>query len=285
MVHSLLGKARHATRGEGGIPYIVIENALPQIYYDELARSFPADDYVANGAPLERRGVHRRSAREVIEDKRVGASWREFFAYHSSRAFYEEACAVWGDAIYDYHPRLLCTLGKPLEECTVGRRFPKKKEKTKNNAYDFVLDCQFSVNCSREKENSVRGPHLDSPYKLFAGLFYLRNDEDHCSGGDLEFFRIKNGVYPRPKPARIRGEEVERVARIRYSANLFVLFLNSPLSIHAVTLRSVCPHTRRYVNVLAECSRNLPGDFFIAPEPSAPRWYRWLRQRAVRYRG
>ena len=280
---SVLAKAHQAVKGKAGVPYIVIENALPESYYHELASTFPSDSYVAGPNESGPYRVHRRCALEVIDDARVPAAWRDFIEYHSSRAFFDEVCALWRTEIDHHHPTMERVLGKPLEAWTIGRRSPGKDSNRQNENYDLVLDCQFSINRSEEAENPIRGAHLDSPRKLFAALLYMRAPDDHSSGGDLEFFRLRRGRYPKPKPGRISLAEVERVGRVTYQTNTLVMFLNTPLSIHGVTSRSVCPLPRRYINFLGECYGSLPNDFFITPEPGAPVWYRWVHKNIVRY--
>ena len=81
------------------------------------------------------------------------------------------------------------------------------------------MDCQFSINSAVTEVSSVRGPHLDSPNKLFAGLFYMRQQGDTSTGGELDFYRLKNGRWPRPKLSRIAMDHLEHVDRISYSAN------------------------------------------------------------------
>lgn len=283
MVQSVLAKAHQAIQGKAAIPYIVIENALPETYYQELASSFPSDSYVAGSNEFGPERVHRRCALDVIDDACLPAVWREFFAYHSSRAFFDEVCALWRAEIDRHHPTLERVLGRPLEAWTVGRRSPGKAANLTNENYDVVLDCQFSINRSVEAANAIRGAHLDSPHKLFAALLYMRAPGDRSCGGELEFYRLRRGLYPKPKPSRISLAEVEQVDRIRYQPNTLVMFLNSPLSIHGLTRRSVSPLARRYINFLGECYGKLPNDFFITPEPRAPVWYRWARQNIVRY--
>jgi len=283
VVCSLLMNAKRAEMSESGLPYIVIDDALPADYYAELVSTFPDDSYIAGGTDFGMDKVHRRSARNVIGDEALPFVWREFFLYHSSQAFFDEVRALWRTEIAQFHPKLERTIGKPIESFTVDRRFPGKAKNADNQAADIVLDCQFSINRSVEEENTVRGPHLDSPYKLFAGLFYMRTPSDTSTGGDLEFFRLKKGKYPKPKPGRINPDEVEHVELVSYAANKLVMFLNTPLSIHGVTPRSVCPQPRRYINLLGECYKGVPNDFFTTPEPLAPYWYRRMREHIVQY--
>jgi len=283
MVHSVLGKAQDAIKRHPEIPYIVIEDALPEAYYRELASSFPSDSYLAGSNDFEPYRVHRRCAFDVVGDERVPATWREFFEYHTSQAFFDEICALWREDMGYHHPTMERVLGKPAEALTIGRRFPGKVGNRENENYDLVLDCQFSINRSAEEENAIRGPHLDSPRKLFNGLLYMRAPDDRSFGGDLEFYRLRRRRYPKPKPSRIDEAELEQVDKVEFKANTLVMFLNCALSIHGVTTRSVWPVARRYVNLLGECYGSVPFDFFTAPEPRAPVWYRWVRYTAARY--
>jgi hypothetical protein len=115
------------------------------------------------------------------------------------------------------------------------------------------MECQPGVNTPQTKAGRVRGPHLDNPIELYGGLLYMGEGQ----GGDLEVQRLV-------KPPRYHGKLeieydcVETVATVPYEPNMFVLFLNTPTSIHAVTPRPATPHCRRLVNVTGE----LPGMLF-----------------------
>lgn len=283
MVHSLLADVGRVRRGEDGLPYIVLENALPHDYYAQLEASWPATDVIAGGDELKNNTAYRIAAQQVATNTAIAEVWRAFVAYHSSADFLAEVHALWREQIADLHRFWPQNFGKGLEDFTVGQRSPGKHANDENAQHDIVMDCQFVINSPVTEVSSVRGPHLDSPHKLFAGLFYMRDPQDDSSGGDLEFYRLKGSKWPKPKPSRIDWDRVELAERVPYKPNTLVMFLNSPLSVHGVTPRSTTQRVRRYMNLLGECYRGRHSDFFITPAPELPYWARTLRARVNRY--
>ena len=69
---------------------------------------------------------------------------------------------------------------------------------------EVLLDAQVCVNTPvLRAASSVRGPHVDKPNKLFAGLYYLRPPGDTTTvGGELQLYR-----YPNPR-AHVDGAEL-----------------------------------------------------------------------------
>jgi hypothetical protein len=43
---------------------------------------------------------------------------------------------------------------------------------------DVMLDPQFAINSAVTFVSTVRGPHLDKPYKLFAAILYMQHPDD-----------------------------------------------------------------------------------------------------------
>ncbi len=283
MVQSLLRDVGRVRRGADGLPFIVLENALPADYYAELEVKWPSTQAIAGEGTLENNKAYRIGALHVEGNDQIPEIWREFVAYHSSKAFLEEVHALWQNDIESLHRYWPNNFDKDLEDFTVGLRSPGKHANDENAQTDIVMDCQFVINSAVTEVSSGRGPQLDSPHKLFAGLFYLRDPEDDSTGGDLEFYRLKNGRWPKPKPSRIDDDQVELAERVPYRPNTLVMFLNSPLSIHGVTPRSTTQRVRRYMNLLGECYRGKHSDFFITPAPELPHWLRTARARINRY--
>jgi hypothetical protein len=143
-----------------------------------------------------------------------------------------------------------------LEDCRVGVR------RRDDPVSDVVLDCQLGINTAPTEPGRVLGPHLDNPVELFAGLLYMRRPNDPSTGGDLliQRWRSKRRLY-RGKH-RIDDSLVETVDRIAYQPNVFVLLVNSPVSIHSVTPRSVTGMSRRLVNIIGEVYPRLPSGLF-----------------------
>ena len=275
MVNSILERISEANIRRDGFPHVVIEDALPEAYYEELAACFPSLDYVAGAEGLKNKRAYRKITLETAEDPAVPAIWREFVAYHCSAEFFARLCDIWGSDIAATHTRLAENFGKPLEDFTVGVRHPGKGKNPENLAHDVMLDCQFSYNSPVRSLSTFRGPHLDSPFKLYAALLYFRHPEGSSSGGDLDIYRLRQGRGPRPRPGKIDPRNVEQVATVPYRANTLIMWINSPAALHGVTPRSVTGIPRRYMNFLGECYRGRDDDFFIASDdPIGGFWHR-----------
>jgi hypothetical protein len=265
MVHSALARLRPEHIRRNSTAVAIVENALQEPYYQELADSFPSLEFIAGPGPLENNRAYRKATPEVLAQTEVPTIWKDFLAYHCSRAFFDEFCERWGEDIARLHPALKENFGKPLHEFSVGVRGSGKAEDPTNECYDLVLDCQVSVNSPVLEPSSVRGPHLDSPRKLFNGLLYFRHPEDASTGGDLEFYRFKCGRRPH-KWSAIDPDPVELAYAVPYRANTLVMFINSPAALHGVSPRSVTPMPRRYVNFLGECYGRKSAAFFTPPD-------------------
>ena len=98
----------------------------------------------------------------------------------------------------------------------------------------------------------LRGPHVDNPVELYAGLLYFRSDHDTSTGGDLELFRFKNRSFAFQGKAEIDEDQVEKIDTIKYEQNTLAFFINSLSSLHGVTARSVTQVPRRYINIIGE---------------------------------
>jgi len=189
----------------------------------------------------------------VVSDQRVTPLWRDFFDFHTSKAFFTELVALAGDQLRALHPGLEQKAGRSLEDFIVGRR-PGGRDDPLADGADVSMECQFYLNYT-QKPRVVRGPHVDRPSELFAALLYFRRDDDDSSGADLEICEANSNLYPDGRsvkisklPAEIDDHLVRQVGLARYSANTLVLFLNSARSIHAVTPRSPTPIARRHIN-------------------------------------
>lgn len=273
-VHSILEGVGPDDIRDIGSPVVVKDKALPSEYYAELDASFPSLETYMGDAAVENNKVYRWPAVESLRDDRIPQIWRDFIEYHTSEDFYREVLEVLGPAIARTHPHAEWNFGKPFSDFSMVRRERGKHQQDANHAQDIVLDAQYSWNSPVVERSTVRGPHLDSPFKLFAGLLYFRDSTDDSSGGAFDVYRYLRGRHPRPKPARIDPSTVEPIFSVPYAPNTLVLFVNSPYQIHGVTPRSPTPFTRKYINFVGECYEGRAPDFFIAPELRSPYWWR-----------
>ena len=266
MVHSILERLDPNQIVYEPFPYIRMRNALDPAYYAELAEAFPSLNSIAGAAPLPNNQVFRSPACDVLADAATPAVWRDYFSYHCSDAFLSELISFWRIAIERQYPDIIDRFGKPLEELSCGlRRYRagKPPESLRENMRsDATLDTQFVINTPVTEASTVRGPHLDKPYKLFAGILYMRLPDDESTGGDLQLYRPK-GQRPRfDRRQHIHQQSVEVFDEIKYEANSVVLWLNTPNALHGVSPRSTTNVHRRYINFIVECYRLKTDTFF-----------------------
>ena len=220
-------------------PHIVIEDALPNDLFDELAETFPEDKILpekyAEGARID---LHSRHALKCL-----AGEWLEFVRYHTSQAFWLEVLDLFGASINECYPSLEGTYGN-LREWSCAPR---------GGAATLQMECQPGVNTPQSTEKRVRGPHLDNPIELYGGLLYMGSGE----GGNLLVQRyIKDPEFH--GKLELRDDCVETVSTVPYEPNMFVMFLNTPHAIHAVTPRPPTKECRRLVNITGE----IPGQLF-----------------------
>jgi hypothetical protein len=215
-------------------PHLVIDNCLPESIYYQLLNERPSAEWILHGRDP---GNNKRIDLSAIQCMQKGISgiWLDFITYHTSNEFWQEVLNIFGDYIQLAYPQLRIN---GLLDMKPGVRGATKKP--------FWLDCNVGLNTPCDGESSVRGPHIDNPVELFAGLLYMGAGE----GGDLVVSRLV-------KPPRFYGkmeiEEdcVEAVKVVKYRHNQFVFFLNTPLSVHSVTPRNSKDY-RKLVNVIGE---------------------------------
>lgn len=241
-----------AIRGEP-FPHLLVPDALPVALYDELEASLPTLEQVAGPGPLDNNRLYKLAAPAVAGNPAIAEPWRAFFAYHTSADFLRRVAEVWTEHLDRVHPGFREAFGRPLAELRSSPRQPGKRGNAANRGAEIMLDCQFGMNSPVVQPSSVRGPHLDNPAKLFAGLLYFRARSDASTGGDLELYRSRDGQRVRSSGSRVDAASVEVAATVRYAPNTLVMWLNSPLAVHGVSPRSVTETPRRYVNLLGEC--------------------------------
>lgn len=248
-------------------PHILIHDALPQRTYDALAASFPSFEYIAGEEAAANNKACLLGAADTADDPAVAGIWREFIDYHLSQAFFDRFVGLWGETIQRVHPDLEENFDKPLAQFEVGARASGKGEAAHNRQPDIVLDCVFGVNTPVRKPTPVRGPHIDSPFKLFSSLLYFRDPDDASQGGEHEMYRVGRRIYPKRKLKKIPARYVDLVARIPYRANTLLFWLNTAESIHAVSPRGITRVPRRYMAVMGECYGGKAADGFFAHHP------------------
>jgi hypothetical protein len=249
---SILSRAAKADLVTEPYPHLVITEALDPQVFEQLSNQFPPDDTILDGR-VAKDTWFDYPACKVVADERVSPLWREFFAYHTSKAFFDELVALAGPQMRALKPDLEQCAGQRLEEFTVGMRPGGRGDPLAEGA-DASMECQFYLNYTRQPR-VVRGPHVDRPSELFAALLYFRREDDDSSGSNLEICEATSAIYPGPHtvklselPAEIDDTKVRTIKSATYAANTLVLFLNSARSIHAVSPRTPTTVPRRHIN-------------------------------------
>ena len=258
---SILQFARPTDVIQEPFPYLILENALPLDLCHELLRTYPS---------LESQGVDPSSdnlrwsthAENLERIPNLEPIWREFISYHVSQKFFDQVKELFSDSLRRIYPDLLEADNSIFQQKVAIRN-------VRSLAIGrFSLDAQISGNTPAGTPGVPRGVHVDAPNALYGGLYYLRDNEDDSEGGDLQIWKWKDSYSYGKKSGEyredVRRKHVELVQTIRYKANTLVFFLNSLDSLHSVTLRHPTPHTRKFVNFLADSDKSL---FALKPLP------------------
>jgi len=251
---SILGSSAPEDINSDPFSHLVRQGCLPADTYQDLAGSFPSAEVILGGR--EARLVNaaaRLPAFKVFDNTAIAPAWRDFFAFHTSDAFWKDIVRVFGPALRATHPDLERTAGKELEAWRAGPRGA-------SGDFDVQLDCQFVVNTpwpagraakAGHPKSSVKTAHVDKRDTILSALLYFRDPKDMGVGGDLEFYEWNR--EPRfLKPRVILPSDIELRGQVSYAANTLAAFVNSARAAHGVTPRAPSPLPRRYVNFIAE---------------------------------
>lgn len=234
-------------------PYLVIENALPENLHTELRRTFPSRQILKVVG-----GQNKRWSTPLLELRKiqgVTSLWRSFVEYHASQEFVNEVVTFFGDTIVQMYPKTFKSTDdikkRPVRVRGVGSPLPGS----------LSLDSQVSGNTPVSIAGAPRGIHFDSTAALWAGLYYLRSEDDDSVGGDLELWRWPKSFNYKEKSSLYREgmspDHAHRFRTIPYRSNTFVFIINSIDSLHSVTERMPTPHTRQFLNLLCDLSAPL----------------------------
>lgn len=232
-------------------PHLVIHDALPPDLYAALADGFPGLEQIV-GTGMSRVPSNRRytmMAHLLLTLPGIPECWRDFARIHTDPAFLAEVESIFAG---HWPVALLNALGGQLS----GHR-TDRLNLVHNQSARILMDARLEVNTPvHHKPSSARGPHLDTPNRLYSGLFYLRHPDDDAIGGDLELFRWRNGPTAVIDGYTLPDGAVERVTTIPYQPNTLVMFRQGIDAIHGVGIRHPTPHVRRYVFITAEIAEN-----------------------------
>jgi hypothetical protein len=237
-------------------PHIVACDVLDEATYGALSEGFPPAKRIAwdGGMPLPSNARFQLSAWLIQLNPEMSQLWKEFVMLHASAPFFAEVAALFRDHWSEAMKQVLG--GALLGHCVgVLGRDPFDKAR-------ILQDARIEINTAvTGQARSSRGPHLDTPNRLFSGLFYMRHPADDGVGGDLHLFRWKHGPVARLDRFELPRDAVERVVTIPYRANQLVMFPHRIDALHGVSVRQPTQHTRRYVFITAEIEQ----DWLVSP--------------------
>jgi hypothetical protein len=248
---SILHKVSRADIVREPFPHVVVDGALEDDLYARLASSFPPAEVIVDGRAVESNAAYHLRTARLLGDPRVAECWKDFARYHTSSAFFREVLSLFGDAIRELHPSL--RLAGARTSIRDAEPFA-----------DVALDCQPCWGAPVAQPSSCDRCHIDRPVALFAGLLYCRLADDDSAGGDLHLYRFRGEERRYDATRHVDAELVELVRHIGYAANRLVFFIQSPHSLHGVTVRSATPWPRLHVNFIGELQSAL---FEIEPSP------------------
>ena len=224
-------------------PHLCIYNALPENIYNELVDKFP-EEIVCSTPALDNGITYRHKSNPVLVEDNIPNIWKEFFAYHTSPEFFQYVMEIFEDSFYKYYPK---EIYEQLILGDVGIRKLSKKTK-------YVTDCQFVVHEPVDETGTTRTPHLDNPGEIYAGLLYMKKQNDVSTGGNFTLHEITNvdKVYNKSGRAVETSNPVKEVV---YKPNNFCMFLNVHNSVHSVTPRLNASERRRSINIIGEYNK------------------------------
>jgi len=241
---SILNKASICDLQTYPYPHLVIQNALDTSTYAKLDQHYPDSHIIRNSTEVLNR--HQIQAKDALVRDEIHPFWKEFISYHTSQAFYLELLTYFQGAIHEHYPWLESSMGKTLQDVSVGIRDPQLEYLP-----DICFDCQPGLNTVQTEKASVRSPHLDARNKLITGLFYMKSAQDSSQGGDLELYEYTTEHPEFSSKSTPSPKSIQCARTIQYRANTVVFFLNTPRSVHGVSARDVTDIPRRLVNFIA----------------------------------
>ena len=237
-------------------PYLYITECLEPEIYDYLQSHYPSDKTIA-GEMSRQNCRYQLNTHQTLDNTEIDPIWKMFVEYHTSKEFYKEVETIIGKKRLKKFRNL-----KKVKYSNLGHGIRKHPVELNKNSKKIVMDCQIGINSPTTVKKSVRGPHVDAREEIYAGLLYLKHDDDTGNGGDLNILKLEK-CKTLDQFIKIVGENRGRnysnmanklkiTDTVKYARNTFVLFLNDLNALHEVTPREVNPISRRLVNIIGE---------------------------------
>mgnify|MGYP005993146491 CR=1 FL=1 len=234
-------------------PFFYIDEAYSEKTYSYLEKDYKQfHDYFKKDSRYKENNIRLQiSTEEFLNSKLFQNSiWKDFIDFHTSKSFFIELMNIFEEDLNIIYPKI----SKIINEKKNDNDFLNIRNENNKNNFNFVADCQPGINTPNAYKSSVVNSHLDNSAELVAGLFYLKDDRDNASGGDLQIMEEKSSkkiIFH--KKQRVKNNlDLKLFKEIKYKRNNVVFFLNTSKSIHRVSSRSPSSIPRNLTNIIFE---------------------------------
>ena len=209
-------------------PHLNIPNALSEDIHQRILSELPSTQQLeevldVNNCPDNNHYFYKEALKKL---KPVPTTIIEFLEVHSSEEFLNSVIKLFEDHINEQLPYFRREAVVPTSSMCVY------------------------TNKTRKEGHIIRGPHLDSPHDMFVFLYYLKPNDMHIKGGDLELYKYKTRFKGFDRysdfrdPRLIPHHHVEKMMSVPFVSNQFVLILDGIRTIHGVSPIQQCDSYR-----------------------------------------
>lgn len=234
-------------------PFFYIDRAFDQKIYDFLKKDYILfHKFFQKNTKYKKNNIRLQMSTEEFYNSKLflNSIWYDFVEYHTSKTFFLELVEIFRNDMIKIYPRIIDMIDKNKDD----KNFLNIRTKENISNFQFVADCQPGINTPCYHETSVRQSHLDNSAEIFAGLFYLRDDNDRSSGGNLQVMEVKNKKKINfHQKSEVKNQfDLDIFKEVKYEKNKVIFFLNTKNSIHNVTSRSETNLPRNLTNIIFE---------------------------------
>lgn len=216
VLHHVLGKLAQAEAVLSPFPHVVIDGVLPDDYYSDVIRNFPA---TSSMRPLDETG---RVAKGNYRERMVTLFTEEDFGrLTSAQAGFWRGFADWMHS--DTFLNAFVDKFQPMLEARIANI----------HAAEGELKVRGDALLVNDQSNYEIGPHTDVPHRLVTFLFYLPQDTSMRELGtslytpkDASFTCWGGPHYPR--------EDFDHATRVDFLPNRLVAFPKTERSFHGL---------------------------------------------------
>ena len=103
--YSLLSKANKINFSSKPFPHLIIENALPEEYYNLISSKFPISYFESIKIENENNVRKDLYINQILNEKNIDIEWVNFISYHSSKDFLNEIVSFFSSEILNLYQK------------------------------------------------------------------------------------------------------------------------------------------------------------------------------------